>query len=101
MKIEIQLLCLVFSFIYGLFIAVIVAFNKIYFKKRNNLIRMLASFLLTLNLVLLYILVIYNINQGIFHIYFILLVIMSFLLFYKKIYMSIKRIIKKKSLQKK
>ena len=100
MDIKIQLICLAVSFLYGVFIAFVVSLNKCV-KYKSKLLKVIASFVLTFDLTVLYLLIVYKINGGIFHIYFILLIIVSFLIFYKKTLVLIKCLFKRERLLKK
>lgn len=73
MDVSIQLLCLLFSFSYGFFIRIILYFHGRLFKSDKLLTYLIANFLISFLIVILYIVIIYKINYGIFHIYFIAL----------------------------
>lgn len=79
MNIIIQLVCIIISFIYGIFIYFFVKLNKKLIYKNNILFQIIYRLVTTFLLVLLYIIIIYKINKGIFHVYFIILIIIGYL----------------------
>ena len=88
MNVSIQILCLLISFIYGMFIYI--SYNSI--KKYNIFINLLYVYII----VITYIIIIYKINKGIFHIYFYLLIILGYLFmsrYVKKMLNILKRIL--------
>ena len=85
MDINIQLICIIFSFIYGAFIRVIIFLNKLLIKNNNIIVNIISNILLVYLIVLLYILIIYKINKGIFHIYFLLLILLGYLFMSKNV----------------
>lgn len=74
MDVGIQIICLLFSFFYGFLIRIVLYFHGHLFKGNKLLIYLIANFFVSFLLVLLYIVSIYKINYGIFHIYFIALI---------------------------
>ena len=67
-----QLICLVFSFLYGLFLYFILDINnRICFKFIINV-------LIINNLSLLYIFILYKLNKGVFNIYFLIFIVIGF-----------------------
>lgn len=79
MNIIIQLLCITFSFIYGFFIN----FGWYFTNKgcaKNLLWSLMLSLLFSFDIVVFYIIIIYKINGGIFHLYFILLIFLGMIL---------------------
>lgn len=90
MSVKLQILCIVASFIYGIFIKLCNLFNK-----RNNI---LTDLFYVYDLVILYIIIIYKINLGIFHIYFIFFIIIGYVFMSKnvKFLIKIKDILKSK-----
>lgn len=85
---KIQLLCLLVSFPYGIFTAIVVLINKRLLFNKRLFIKYLSTLIITIDLVLIYLLIIYKINKGIIHIYFFfsfLLGLITFIFKYKKI----------------
>lgn len=76
MKIGIQLLCFLVSFLYGGFIFLIEKYHDNL--NINYLSRVIISLLYTFILVILYVDIIYFINGGIFHIYFGILMVIGY-----------------------
>lgn len=80
MDAKVQIEVLLFSFLYGVFFYFIsLVNNKIIFNKKR-LYKSVTIILFMYNIVLLYIIIVYKINKGIFHIYFFLMMILGFML---------------------
>lgn len=90
MTLDIQIQSLFFSFIFGLFLAFFLNINKKIIYNNNNLIKWFGTFLVILNCFLLYFIILKKINNGIFHIYC-LLVLSIGLYTYKVIAKHIKK----------
>lgn len=76
MDIIIQLVCMLVSFAYGTVINIGYKFtNKIYNKKDFKLLFLNICF--SFNVVVLYIIILYKINGGIFHLYFLILMVIG------------------------
>lgn len=82
MELKIQLLSLFVSFIFGIFLFFMVKLNYKYLFSSFNKKRIFFNFIFSLDFSLLYFLVLYYINDGILHLYFLLLIIFGFLLSY-------------------
>lgn len=82
MELRIQLLSLFVSFIFGIFLFFMVKLNYKYLFSNFNKKRIFFNFIFSLDFSLLYFLVLYYINDGILHLYFLLLIIFGFLLSY-------------------
>ena len=83
MSVNIQLICILISFVYGIILKV---FNMIHNKIINNYniyINIICNLIYTYIVVLLYIILIYKINRGIFHIYFIIILLLGYFLMSK------------------
>ncbi len=79
MNLEIQIQSLIYSFVYGLFFSYLLNLNyRILFMSRR-LIQIFANFFFVLDNVFLYFILLRYINQGIFHTYFFLLLILGFI----------------------
>lgn len=78
MNLKIQIYSLVFSFIYGLIFYLLVLINKKYLY--NNKFAFVMDFLFIIDNVLLYFIILKYINNGIFHIYFFITIILGYLL---------------------
>ena len=79
MSLSAQILSIVFSFIYGVFLAAFYNFNYNLLFNKNKFFKIIFNFLYALDLVLIYFLVIRKINGGIIHPYFYLLIISGFI----------------------
>ena len=78
MNSNVQLISLLFSFIFGIFFYFLTSLN---FKLINNLkkfIKHLITCIFVLDITIIYIIFIYHINKGYFHIYFIFMVFLGY-----------------------
>lgn len=73
MNLKIQLLSLIFSFVYGIFFSLLLKFNNKILFFSNYFIKIVSNFLFMLDVALCYFLIIKYINNGILHIYFLIL----------------------------
>ena len=74
-----QLLTFLISFIYGMFFEILLEIHYHISKKYLLIFKYLTTLFLVIDIVLGYLLCIYKLNQGIFHIYFILFVFLGFI----------------------
>lgn len=77
MALEIQIQSLVFSLIYGMFFALVMNLNYKYIFRTKIYYKIIVNFLFIVNMVLLYFILLRKINNGIFHSYFILMIILG------------------------
>lgn len=99
MTAKMQLISFAISFLYGFFFNFLTIFN---FKLMGNLkviYKHIITFVYVIDMAIIYIIILYNLNKGYFHIYFILMVILGYILsyvFYLKILskINVKRIFK-------
>lgn len=84
MKLELQILSLLFSFGYGIICSYIYNINYNFLYKTSILYKILINILLCVNLGLIYFILISVINYGVIHIYFIISFILGFKLFVNK-----------------
>ena len=93
MDYKIQLYSFIVSFLFGIFFFVTNFFNNKLIQKKKWYFKYTITFLYMLNLALIYIVIIFKINQGIFHIYFLIMVLVGYLLaFWQK--NSVKKYVK-------
>ena len=74
MSLNEQILSLVFSFVYGLFLAFVYNFNYNLLFNKTKVFKIILNLLLVLDLVLIYFILIKKINGGIIHPYFYFLI---------------------------
>ena len=79
MRINIQLISLEYSFLYGIFFYFMLLLNKKYL---NNKYAFIYNLLFIIDNVLLYFIILRYINNGIFHIYFLFTIVLGFSLVY-------------------
>ncbi len=79
MDYKIQLLSFLFSFLFGIFFFITNYFNKKLITNKRMFFQYIITFLYIINIVLFYILVLYKINRGVFHIYFLIMVLLGYL----------------------
>ena len=80
MNAKLQLITFIISFIYGIIFSLLIAKLKVIFKH-------LITFIYVLDMTIIYIIILYHLNKGYFHIYFIMTVFLGFvigLIIYKK-----------------
>lgn len=78
MNLKMQIISLVFSFFYGVVFSVLVNFNyELFFKKRKKY-RIIFTFIFIFVMALIYFFVLNKINNGIIHIYFLLVILIGF-----------------------
>ena len=81
MSLLLQLLSILFSFVFGIFLFLLFKFRKI-FNIKKCIISNIINFCLIIILSVLYFLIMYLINGGIIHLYFLLFIIFGFLILY-------------------
>ncbi len=97
MSANLQLICFLASFLYGIFFGLLSKFHFNLINKYHIIFQLLISLVFVIDIVLGYILIMYHLNLGIFHIYFLVFIfigfIVSFLLqaYLKKDYKSKKK----------
>ena len=74
-----QIIVLIFSYIYGLSFYFLSKLNSKLIKPMSKSKRSFITILFMYNIVLIYTIILYKLNQGIFHIYFLILIIIGFL----------------------
>lgn len=79
MDYKIQLLSFLFSFLFGIFFFITNYFNKKLITNKRMFFQYIITFLYIINIVLFYILILYKINRGVFHIYFLIMVLLGYL----------------------
>lgn len=80
MSIKLQLVCFTISFFYGIFISMFYRFNKKFLDSSNYFSKVIIYMLMSFLIVIGYIDIFYFVNKGIFHIYFIILMVAGVLL---------------------
>ena len=80
MILSVQIKLLIFSFLYGVFLGIIMRFNYKLLYNSDYVLKILSTFLLVISSVLLYFVILLKINYGIVHYYSILLIILGFVL---------------------
>ena len=94
MNIKLQLITFIFSFVYGFIYFYLVKLNRRLTKENKTIIKYIDTSLFTLDSVLIYVVINYKINEGYFHIYFIIILIIGFSIAYYT-EKSVKRLKKK------
>ena len=96
MDVKIQLLCILISFLYGIFINISFLFNK---RINNKILNLTKDLLHVYIIVIIYTIIIYKINKGIFHIYFLIFILLGYNLSkkYVKLTNNLLKSIKKKN----
>lgn len=76
----VQLILIIFSLFYGFLLFKFNQFNIKVFKNKNLLIKLIGNILYINTVTLLYLFVLYRLNSGELHIYFILLLIIGYVI---------------------
>lgn len=80
MSLDLQIKTIIFSFLFGIYLSIILDINYKFLYHDKKSIRFLSTFILIIGNVLLYFLILQKINQGVLHLYGILLIIIGYLL---------------------
>lgn len=72
-----QIIVLLFSFIYGFLFYSFLKLNEAIIKRKNKSARSLITIMFMYNVVLIYILIVFKINNGNFHPYFFIMIILG------------------------
>ena len=80
MSLKIQIISLIYSFFYGAIFYILVRLNKKFLY--NNKYAFIIDALFILDNVLLYFILLRHINNGVFHIYFLCMLILGYILVY-------------------
>ena len=83
MNLTTQIKLILFSIAFGIFFNIFLNFNCKFIYSYNNFIKILSSFLFISINVLLYFICLYKINNGIFHIYSLIIILLTYLLIEK------------------
>lgn len=76
----IQLYSLALSFVYGIFFCILSKLNFKIIDSMSRFLRYILTFLFVMDMVIIYIILIYKLNKGYFHMYFVLLVFCGYLI---------------------
>ena len=79
MNIKLQIITLLFSFLYGIFFSFFLSLNYKFIYSDKKVFKIIISFLVVIISVLIYFIILKKINSGIFHIYEILCIILGFI----------------------
>lgn len=80
MNLEIQIQVLVYSLIYGMFFSFVMNLGYRYIFYTKTYYKVTINFLFIFNMVLIYFIILRKINNGIFHSYFLLMIILGILI---------------------
>ena len=92
MDIKTQLIIFLISFLYGFILANLAYLNYKFLQNKSNFFKFLVNLVFTLDIVFVYLVILYKINGGYFHIYFIVTVVFGYIIsfvFYKKFFSKI------------
>jgi len=79
---ELQILTFIFSFLYGAIFFYIVKINYKLINNNRTIIKYVENSIFSLDMVLIYVIINYKINNGYFHIYFIFMLIFGYFFSY-------------------
>ena len=78
MNSTLQLITFIVSFIFGLLFAIITVYNFKLIKNLSKYVQNFLTFIYVIDMTIIYIIIMYHLNRGYFHIYFIISVIIGF-----------------------
>ncbi len=78
----VSIISLIISFLYGILFFYLIKLNNYFTIKMNYLIKEFITVLCIIDIVILYVIILFGINKGYFHIYFILMVIVGYIISY-------------------
>ncbi len=79
MDINIQIVCMIFSYLYGVLYYFLIIFNKYITANISLLLKIITNIIFSLNTVILYLIILYKLNYGVLHFYFFILIIIGFI----------------------
>lgn len=100
MNAKTQIIVLLFSYFYGFFFFYLSYLNKKIIDKKNRIYRSLITILFMYNVVLIYIIITYKINNGKFHPYFFIMIILGFYSSFKLTKKMLKNVKLRQSIEK-
>ena len=80
MSANLQLICFLASFLYGIFFGLLSEFHFKLISKYHVIFQLLISLVFVIDIVLGYILIMYHLNLGIFHIYFLIFIFLGYII---------------------
>lgn len=92
MSIRIQIISIIFSFVFGIFFSIFTNVNYKYLFSKNKIYKIFFTFIYILDATLLYFLIIKKINNGVIHLYFLLFIGLGFFVSIIKINKYINRL---------
>ncbi len=78
MNSNLQLISFIVSFGFGIFFYYLTILNFYLIKKFKVIIQHILTFIYTIDMTIIYIIIMYHLNKGYFHIYFIIMVFIGF-----------------------
>jgi|GEM_PF-1892800 len=82
MDYKLQIISLLVSFSFGVLFTILVEINRKLISNKKKYLQNILTVVFIMDIVLLYILIIYKVNGGTFHLYFILLIIFGYITSY-------------------
>ena len=82
MNSNLQLISFLVSFIFGIFFCLITILNFKLIAKTKKFLQHILTFIYVIDMTIIYIIIIYKLNRGYFHIYFVMMVFIGFLIGY-------------------
>lgn len=79
MNAKLQLISFLLSFVYGIIFYLLTSLNFKLIEKMRVLYKHIITFIFVLDIAIIYIIIMYHLNKGYFHIYFILMVLIGFI----------------------
>ena len=83
MPLSIQIYSFIVSFLYGIFFEILLSLNARFIYSSNLFIKIISSILFIIFNTLLYFFLIYKINYGVLHIYFLMSILLGYILMCK------------------
>jgi hypothetical protein len=76
---NLQIITFIYSYFFGFIFFYLAKFNYVIIKNNNTIIKYLDNTLFILNIVLIYVILNYKINNGYFHIYFLITLTLGYI----------------------
>ncbi|MBD9098570.1 hypothetical protein EGP98_03070 [bacterium] len=95
MNLKLQIISVAFSFFYGIFLSFLISLQYKFLFESKRIIRIIGNFVFSLDMALIYFIIMKRINYGEIHIIFYILIFLGYIFSYRKIQLFVSRILKR------